>query len=144
MKIVQTKDTMSTIYLDAVRIRNHVFMQEQGVPLDIEIDQNEALCVHFVLYLDDGQAAATCRLLPLQDGKMKLQRMAVEKVFRGQDYGRLLIQEAEKFAHSHGYHTITLGAQVTAVGFYEKLGYQKYGDLFLDANIEHYAMSKEV
>ncbi|MGK0551269.1 GNAT family N-acetyltransferase [Enterococcus faecalis] len=144
MKIVQTKDTMSDIYLDALRIRNHVFMVEQGVPVEIEIDQKEALCIHFVLYLDNGQAVATCRLLPLDQEHIKLQRMAVEKAYRGHEYGRLIIAEAEKFAQSHGYHLITLGAQITAVGFYEKLGYVKHGERFLDANIEHYEMNKKL
>lgn len=143
MKIVQTKDTMSDIYLDAVRIRHQVFMLEQGVPTEIEIDQYEALCIHFVLYLDDGTAAATCRLLPLEDGKIKLQRMAVKKEYRGADYGRLIITEAENFAKAQGFNTVTLGAQITALGFYEKLGYVKHGEMFLDANIEHYEMDKK-
>lgn len=50
MKVVQTKDTMSNIYLDSVRIRHQVFVVEQGVPLAREIDKDEAHCIHFVLY----------------------------------------------------------------------------------------------
>lgn len=46
MKILITKDTMSDIYLDAVRIRQKVFVQEQGVPANLEIDENEAYAVH--------------------------------------------------------------------------------------------------
>ncbi|WP_086349017.1 GNAT family N-acetyltransferase [Candidatus Enterococcus clewellii] len=143
MKIVHTKDTMSDIYLDALRIRNQVFMVEQGVPKDIEIDKYEAACIHFVLYTDN-QAAATCRLLPLKDGVMKLQRMAVLKEYRGRSLGRAVINETEAFTRQQGYNTITLGAQLTAVDFYEKLGYSKHGELFMDANIPHYQMDKSV
>lgn len=66
MKVVQTKDTLNTIYLDALRIRNQVFVVEQGVPLQREIDKDEAYAVHFVLYSDDQEAMATVRLLPLE------------------------------------------------------------------------------
>lgn len=142
MKIVHTKDTMSDIYLDAVRIRHQVFMLEQGVPNKIEIDKYEAACIHFVLYGNANEAIATCRLLPLDNGKMKLQRMAVQKDYRGKDYGRLIVENAERFSKEQGYHTITLGAQVTALGFYERMGYVKEGALFLDATIEHYQMNK--
>lgn len=79
MHVAQTKDTMSDLYLDAVRLRQRVFVAEQGVPEEMEIDEYEARCIHFVLYTDHV-AVATCRLLPLENGVMKLQRMAVEKL----------------------------------------------------------------
>ncbi|MHC5218161.1 GNAT family N-acetyltransferase [Enterococcus sp. LJL128] len=141
MKIVHTKDTMSDIYLDALRIRHQVFMIEQGVPKDIEIDKNEAACIHFVLY-ENKDAVATCRLLPLTDGVFKLQRMAVLSQYRGKNYGKLLIDAVEDLAKKQGYNTITLGAQLTAVEFYQKLGYIKHGEQFMDANIPHFQMEK--
>ncbi|KAJ86868.1 GNAT family N-acetyltransferase [Enterococcus faecalis] len=143
MYVAQTKDTMSDLYLDAVRLRQRVFVAEQGVPEEMEIDEYEAHCIHFVLYTNHV-AVATCRLLPLENGVMKLQRIAVEKAYRGADYGRVIMEAAENFAKEQGYHKITLGAQVTAVGFYERLGYQKTGAPFMDAGIEHYEMNKEL
>ncbi|MBO0473671.1 GNAT family N-acetyltransferase [Enterococcus ureasiticus] len=142
MKIVHTRDTMSDIYLDAVKIRRQVFMLEQGVPGEIEIDKYEAACIHFVLYGDENEAISTCRLLPLEDGLIKLQRMAVQKEYRGKDYGRLIVESAEQFSKEQGYRAMTLGAQITALGFYERIGYIKEGEMFLDANIEHYQMNK--
>ncbi|MGX7148077.1 GNAT family N-acetyltransferase [Enterococcus ureasiticus] len=142
MKIVHTRDTMSDIYLDAVKIRRQVFMLEQGVPGEIEIDKYEAACIHFVLYGDENEAIATCRLLPLEDGLIKLQRMAVQKEYRGNDHGRLIVESAEQFSKEQGYRAMTLGAQITALGFYERMGYIKEGEMFLDANIEHYQMNK--
>ena len=67
MKIKQTRNTLSDTYLDAVRIRQVVFVKGQGVPMSLEIDENEAYCLHFVLYDEQGQAAATCRILPNKD-----------------------------------------------------------------------------
>ena len=62
MIIKHTRDTLSETYLDAVAIRNTVFVKGQGVPRSIDIDANEAYCIHFVLYDDKGQATATVRL----------------------------------------------------------------------------------
>ncbi|MDT2756806.1 GNAT family N-acetyltransferase [Enterococcus asini] len=143
MKIVQTKDTMSEIYLDALRIRNHVFVEEQQVPLALEIDEKEAYSIHFVLYVD-GKAQATVRLLPLDETHVKVQRMAVEKAARGKKYGQQLLQAAEDFAQRQGFTQITLGAQLTAQAFYEKNGYVAQGPIFLDAGIEHVEMTKEL
>ena len=67
MIIKHTRDTLSETYLDAVAIRNTVFVKGQGVPHSIEIDANEAYCIHFVLYDDKDKAAATVRLLPNKD-----------------------------------------------------------------------------
>ncbi|PHL19998.1 GNAT family N-acetyltransferase, partial [Enterococcus faecium] len=77
MKVVQTKDTMSNIYLDSVRIRHQVFVVEQGVPLAREIDKDEAHCIHFVLYSENKEPQGTGRLLPLENEKMKLYGMAI-------------------------------------------------------------------
>ncbi len=79
MHIAQTKDTLSDIYLASLKIRNQVFVKEQGVPLALEVDENEALAVHFVLYDDDNEAVATLRFLPISDHEVKLQRMAVPR-----------------------------------------------------------------
>ena len=144
MKILITKDTMSDIYLDAVRIRQKVFVQEQGVPANLEIDENEAYSVHFVLYTEEEKPAATVRLLPLDDQTFKLQRMAVLKEYRGKKLGAEIIAEAETFAKQQGFKTIELGAQLTAETFYQKLGYVAYGEIFQDAGIDHVHMRKEL
>ncbi|MBO1308716.1 GNAT family N-acetyltransferase [Enterococcus sp. 669A] len=144
MKILITKDTMSEIYLDAVKIRNKVFIQEQGVPLAREIDKNEAYSIHFVLYPEDHQAAATVRLLPLNSQEVKLQRMAVLKDFRSQHLGEAIIKEAELFAKQQEFREIRLDAQLTAQSFYENQGYVTYGQVFQDAGIDHIHMKKEL
>jgi predicted GNAT family N-acyltransferase len=142
MFVKQTKDTLSEIYLDSLKIRNAVFVKEQQVPLELEIDQNEAYAVHFVLYNDQDEATATLRLLPIDEQTLKLQRMAVAVPYRSQGLGRILIEGAENFAKKQGYHKITLGAQLTAKGFYLALGYQPEGDVFLDADMPHIKMTK--
>lgn len=142
MFVAHTKDTMSDLYLDALKIRNQVFVREQGVPLDREIDNYEAYTIHFVLFQDTETPMATVRLLPLEDGKIKVQRMAVLKEFRKKGLGKVIMEAAETFANEHDYQQLVLGAQLTARDFYQRLGYQAEGDIFLDAGIEHVTMTK--
>jgi predicted GNAT family N-acyltransferase len=87
---------------------------------------------------------ATVRLLPMEDQKIKVQRMAVLSEYRQKGLGKIIMQAAETFAKEQCYHSLILGAQLTAVSFYERVGYQAEGDIFLDAGIEHVTMTKEI
>ncbi|URZ87234.1 GNAT family N-acetyltransferase [Floricoccus penangensis] len=144
MEIKQTKDTQSKTYLDAVKIRNSVFVKEQGVPFALEIDENESYCIHFVLYNSLDIAVATLRLLPQNNEQLILQRMAVLKEYRELGYAKLLIQEALKFTANNGYRTITLHAQLPARDFYKKIGFEEFGQVFKEAGIKHISMRKEL
>ena len=115
MKIKQTRNTLSDTYLDAVRIRQVVFVKGQGVPMSLEIDENEAYCLHFVLYDEQGQAAATCRILPNKDhSEATLQRMAVLPSYQGQNLGKLLLEDVIQFCQKQGFKRMVLHAQLTA------------------------------
>ena len=144
MMIKYTRDTMSQIYLDALHIRNEVFVHEQQVPLELEIDEYEALAIHFVLYDEHDHALATLRLLPLENSQMKLQRMAVIKEARHKHLGQQLIQFAEDFCREQHVTSITLGGQESAIAFYQKLGYQVEGERFMDAGIPHFTLTKKL
>lgn len=122
MKIIQTKDTMHEIYLDALRIRSQVFMKEQGVPVEQEIDQNEPYAVHFVCY-EEKQPIGTLRLLPQGTARIKLQRLAVLRPFRHQGYEDALIAAAEQFARAQGFTEVEAEAAVSDRVFYEAAGY---------------------
>ena len=137
--VAHTRDTMSDIYLDALRIRQEVFIKEQEVPESREIDEDEAHAIHFVLYKDEQskQPMATLRLLPSDNEKIKLQRMAVLKDFRKQGLGRVIMEAAEAFAKEQNYKKLYLGAQLTALPFYQSLAYETEGEEFLDADMPH-------
>jgi predicted GNAT family N-acyltransferase len=141
MSLLHTSDITTRIYFDALSIRNIVFVEEQQVPLDIEIDENEALCVHFVLYNEENIAVATARLLP-NEGFATLQRMAVLKKYRERGYGREVIAAIEQFANRNNFFEIVLHAQLIAKPFYEKMGYTPFGDEFEEAGIRHISMKK--
>lgn len=138
-RITQSLD--SPVYRDALAIREEVFIQEQHVAPEIEIDDKEALCWHIVLYHDDFPVA-TARILPLEDA-VKLQRVAVRKPFRGRQFGLEIMQIALQKAILLGAKKIYLSAQEHALRFYQNLGYRVISDVYLDANIPHYDMVKE-
>lgn len=144
MEIKITRDTMSEIYFDALRIRNQVFVKEQGVPYELEVGNaiEEASAVHFVLY-DEKSARATVRLLVQPDQNTALvQRMAVLKEFRGRDYARFLLNQLLEFAQQAGIQEVILHAQLSARGLYAKFGFEEFGEIFEEAGIQHISMKK--
>ena len=147
MKIKHTRDTLSDVYVQSLKNRNTVFVKEQQVPLSLEIDKDEAYAVHFVLLLDDQEETpvSTLRILPSANGEQALiQRVATLKPYRGQGYARKLMIQVLDFLHAQHFKIVELHAQIQAIPFYEKLGFEPFGDIFLDADIQHIAMKKTV
>jgi predicted GNAT family N-acyltransferase len=128
---------------EVLAIRRAVFIEEQGVPESLEIDEHDGdparvtTALH-VLALDGQAPVATGRLLlEYEDGRTHIGRVAVLAERRREGYGRAVMQALHALAVERGVRDITLAAQLHAIGFYERLGYTVYGDVFLDAGIEH-------
>jgi len=117
----------SPLYAAALRLRREVFVVEQSVPEDIEIDELDAVARHFVV-LDGGEVVATMRLLPYE-GALKVGRVAVRRDLRGAGLGRRLMEEAIRVAGAEGARALVLNAQVAAAAFYRKLGFVEVGRL---------------
>lgn len=121
---------------DALRdIRTRVFIEEQNVPLDLEWDGLDSECIH-MLAEADGRPIGTGRLTP--DGHVG--RMAVLAEWRGRGVGERLLRNLVDAGMGRGDRQCVLSAQVSAIGFYERFGFQAEGDTFLDAGIEHRRM----
>lgn len=138
-----TANTKSPEYLDALKVRHEVFVVEQGVAVEEEVDDLENQTEHLIIY-EDSKPIAAARLLDLGAHTFKAQRVCVLKEDRGKGYGAEIMTQMEQRAHKLGGHKITLGAQNTAIPFYEKLGYEVEGDEFLDAGIPHHTMTKKL
>ncbi|MEM0952562.1 MAG: GNAT family N-acetyltransferase [Pseudomonadota bacterium] len=120
-------------------IRERVFIEEQGVPREIEMDGADTSATHFLLTVNT--IALGCgRLLP--DGKIG--RMAVLKSHRGLGLGRQLLDNIVAYARRHGYRRLYLHAQSHALAFYEAAGFSADGEPFDEAGIAHRAMSMTV
>lgn len=138
-KIVSTPAMLE----DAYHIRKCVFVQEQGVPLENEIDQYESIATHVVGYDQNNTPFATGRFRPINNG-VKIERIAIMSTHRKLGYGKLLMEYLEEVAKSQGHSNLILNAQCHAQYFYEKLGYKPVSSVFLEENIEHIAMSKMI
>lgn len=121
---------------DAMQVRMPVFVQEQGVPPEVEADDYDAVSMHVVVYNTQGQAVATGRLLP--DGHIG--RMAVIAAYRGQGLGAMVLTHLLQQAQQRGQRYLQLSAQCHAQGFYEHFGFVVQGDPYLEVGIPHVNM----
>ncbi|WP_214747431.1 GNAT family N-acetyltransferase [Exiguobacterium sp. s189] len=125
----------------AKQVREIVFVQEQGIDASLEYDDLDDVCTHVVGLLD-AQPVTTARLRPVDSTVGKVERVATIQTARGHGYGKEIMDEVERVAKHQGLSELLLGAQLTALPFYEKIGYEAFGDEFLDANIPHRMMRK--
>lgn len=131
-------------------IRMVVFVEEQRVPPEEELDAFDLTAAHFLIRLrgslpdNPTGIIGTARLIDKGNGIGKIGRVAILREYRGHGAGKLLMQYIEEAAREQGYTRLILEAQCYAIPFYEKLGYIAEGDVFLDANIEHRFMSKSI
>ncbi|HLQ72627.1 MAG TPA: GNAT family N-acetyltransferase [Bacillota bacterium] len=125
---------------DAYNIRKVVFVDEQRVPLEEEIDEYEDEAIHYVGYVGDEPVAASRLRFIGHYGK--LERICILKEHRGKSYGSLIIQAMEKEVKKRALKEAILNAQVKAISFYEKQGYEVVSGEFLDAGIPHVTMAK--
>ncbi|MGK7378600.1 GNAT family N-acetyltransferase [Planococcus sp. 1R117A] len=127
----------------AYDVRRKVFVEEQGIPLHIELDEFDDSAVHFVAY-ELEQPIAAARIRELEMGIGKIERVCVLPEYRGQHVGLLMMNEMEQYAQKAGLFTLKLNAQSYAVPFYEKLDYSVNSPEFLDAGVPHRAMEKKI
>jgi predicted GNAT family N-acyltransferase len=126
---------------EVVALRTRVFVEEQGVPAEIEQDQHDATAVHALARDDDGRVVATGRML-VRDGRAVIGRMAVDAAVRGRGYGAAVLAELHRQALALGLAEVELHAQVGARGFYERAGYTAVGEEYLEAGIVHVTMRR--
>ncbi len=126
----------------AAPLRTQVFVQEQGVPADMELDEADATAIHAVAFNRLGQPVATGRLLQARPGVAKVGRMAVHQVLRGEGLGRQVLHALLKDAAARGDKEVELHAQRSAQKFYEGLGFSTHGDEFEEAGIAHIEMRR--
>ena len=144
MKVIVAKN-QNDIDL-CLKIRRTVFIEEQNVPEELEIDEFDtfsASCIHFMIY-DEDNLIGTFRIISEKQNEAHLQRFCILKEYRGRDFGKNALQCADAFCLSNGYSRITLNSQCHAIKFYEKSGYTVVSDVFDDAGIPHVTMIKEL
>lgn len=151
---VKTGD-WATLAPHALPVRLGVFVQEQLVPIEMEVDEWDPLALHAVVFDEDGVALATGRLVFEQPGGGsestlsslanavgRIGRMAVLATYRGQGLGRLVMATLIQAAREQGLAHLVLHAQQSAIGFYEQFGFRSVGEAFEEAGIPHIEMRR--
>jgi predicted GNAT family N-acyltransferase len=115
-----------------------VFVREQGVPNEIELDADDPTAIHLIAFAG-ARAVGTARIV-FRQRSAKIGRMAVLKSHRMRGVGRQLLKRAVTVARRRRPKTIYLHAQVGVIGFYEKMGFESRGPVFEEAGIAHRKM----
>lgn len=126
---------------DVFAVRKQVFVDEQGVPEDLELDEYDEGAIHFLAKVD-GRPVGAARMRWIDDHTVKAERVAVLSSYRGSGVGRAIMQKLEQYAKAHHARAVELHAQQTARPFYERLHYEAFGEPFLDAGMAHIVMRK--
>jgi predicted GNAT family N-acyltransferase len=122
--------------VDAFLVRQQVFILEQGVPAELELDEFDLSAAHVLAY-QDNRCIGTGRLVNLSAKQAQIGRMAVLAKFRGKGVGKQILLKLVYIAASQGVREIILHSQVSAIPFYEKLGFRAQGDVYDEAGIAH-------
>ena len=136
--IILSVPVFSTLANAAFALRREVFVWEQKVPEEEELDSYDLTATHYVA-VAEGNVVATLRLIE-QPEHMKIGRVAVHQAWRGKGVARKLIEKAMADARAKGQERFFLTAQSDKLGLYEKLGFVAFGPEFMDGGMPHRAM----
>ena len=139
VKLVETEPELEA----AIGVRFRVFVSEQSVPPEEELDDADASATHAIA-LSQGQVVGTGRLIFQDETTAVIGRMAVDLSWRRCGIGGQILRFLEEEARSRGFHHCTLHAQEYVKGFYAAHGYREWGDPFLEVDIPHIEMRKEL
>ena len=127
----------------AIAVRFRVFVAEQSIPPEEELDEADATATHAIA-LCQGAVVGTGRLVWRDDGSALIGRMAVDAQWRRKGVGGEILKFLEDFARKQGLTRSVLHAQEYVKSFYAAHGYQQHGDTFLEVDIPHVEMRKEL
>jgi len=124
---------------DAQEVRRKVFIEEQKISPELDLDGEDKNSDHFVAY-SGNTPIGTTRIRYLDNGVAKIERTSIVLSFRGKNVGKKLMEESLSYIKTKGIKEVMLYAQEHARGFYEKLGFKQEGDVFEEVGIPHVKM----
>lgn len=125
----------------ALRVR--VFCEEQGVPVEVELDAGDDIARHAIAVAPDGEVVGTMRLI-VRDNVVRIGRVAVDRAWRGLGIASRLLERAEEYGQRQRADALRLAAQTHAQRLYVKAGFRPVGEPFEEAGIQHVWMVREV
>jgi N-acetylglutamate synthase-like GNAT family acetyltransferase len=136
-------DHGSKEYRQMVDLRTQILRKPLGLSFSDEELENEKDNLLIAAYEDDIMLGC-CMLIQVAPDTVQLRQMAVKAGLQGKGIGRVMMQFAENIARDRGNEKIIMHARKTAAGFYERLGYKIVDEEFLELNIPHYNMEKQL
>jgi ribosomal protein S18 acetylase RimI-like enzyme len=138
---LQIIDHGSPEYTLMVELRYQLLRKPLGLQFD-EDELNEETEDILIGMFEDDRLKGCCMLRKIDNHTVKLRQMAVLNGLQGKGIGRAILQFAENIARDRGFRKMNMHAREIAIGFYEKLGYKKVGERFIEVTIPHYLMEK--
>jgi predicted GNAT family N-acyltransferase len=132
----------SQLMRDALDLRRAVFVEEQGVPPEMEVDDEDKEAIHLVATIGE-RVVATLRITSMGNAG-RIGRVAVRREFRRKRIASRLVERASRLIAENGGREIMLHAQIQTVDFYRRLGYCEEGEVEMDAGIPHIWMRKRL
>ncbi|HOW02597.1 MAG TPA: GNAT family N-acetyltransferase, partial [Caldisericia bacterium] len=142
LKIRQIK-VDSKEYYEELKLRDEVLRKPLKLSLFDENLDSEKYDFHIGVFLNNLLVGVLI-LTPLNNSEIKMRQVAIHESFRGKGIGTKLVIYAEEYAKNLGCKIIILNSRKTAVEFYEKLGYTKVSEEFIEVTIPHYKMQKMI
>jgi N-acetylglutamate synthase-like GNAT family acetyltransferase len=136
-------DHGSAEYREMVDLRNRILRQPLGLSFTDEELNHEKDDILIAAY-DEDEIVGCCMLVKQDNKTLRLRQMAVDESVQRKGIGASILQFAENLAHDKGFKCIRMHARDSALDFYRKLGYQVKGDLFMEVNLPHHIMEKEL
>lgn len=134
IRLVKNKKELEEVY----KIREIVFIKEQNVPKNIEIDKFDKSAKHIVvLYKNKSIGCARVRFI---GGKAKLERIAVLKSSRGKGFGKMIVNYMVNYCKNKNVKEIVMNSQFYLKDYYKKFGFKPMGKTFMEAGIKHIRM----
>ena len=143
MQFVQIQ-WQSDLYQRELDLRMELLRKPLGLTFSEREIQEESKQLHFGIFADDNTVVACAVVVPLTPTHVKLRQMAVATGHQRQGVGASLIRSIEAQLRERNIESIELNARDTAIGFYEKLGYQIEGEPFIEVSIPHHKMRKSI
>lgn len=140
MKVICIDGKLSPYIEDAFFIRHQVFSVEQGFDPEIDIDEYDDNAIHAILYESDRPIATARLLLFKEQGFAKIGRVAVLAEHRRKGLGAKIMCELIEQTRKNGLREVRLSSQLHAIPFYQDLGFQVQGEIYLEEGAEHQMM----
>lgn len=132
------------LFDESLRLRYDILREPLGLDFNAKDIAEEYRQIHLGAY-DDGMRLIACLVLnPKDDHIVKMRQVAVAENLQGKGIGKLLVSESERLAKEKGFNHMMMHARESAVPFYIKQGYEKYGRRFTEVKVPHYKMRKDL